>query len=358
MRPAVLLECGVRSRGDKALQLQKYAMNVATDLFTPTDAGCILGVVAIFDGLGPMVALKVDAYWQTPLSEVVGAANCRCLATTNLVNFEELPITRDTLQAVFNGLHAALISPHLPPPTRLCGISNVQHRFSMPADGDGYVHKYFNNLHRKMETEIVRSTVVWAALSRCEFVAGRLPATKADELGQVFIIRYRFIEGGPVASTIAQFVAIINDLLTIHQAGFCHADVREANIVFTTRAEDSKLIDLDLSGRANVDTYPPHYYPIPDGVRHPDALPNATMTTAHDRFSLAAIMGFYQPDGAGRTAWAKAIKVLPLDKGLIAARDALLPHGHRGLNRVRGPAPQLLCPMAPHGCDLVFAVCP
>eukprot|EP00047_Mylnosiga_fluctuans_P024091 m.152096 g.152096 ORF g.152096 m.152096 type:complete len:771 (-) comp9774_c0_seq4:385-2697(-) len=343
LRPAVVLEFGLRGSADKPLQLQKYAMNVATDLFAPTDGGCIFAVVVIFDGLGPMVGLKVDAYWQTPLSEVVDATNHRCLAMTNLVNIEGL-ITRDKLEAVFNGLRAALINPQQQLVAGLYGVSNIEQRFCVAADG--YVYKFFNNLQRKAEADIVRSTVVWAALSRCEIVAGRPPATKADELEQVIIIRYRLIEGGHIASTIAQFVAIINDLHVIHQVGFCHADVREANIVFAIPANGSKLIDLDLSGRANIDTYPPRYYTIPDGLRHPAALPNATMVTAHDRFSLAAIMGFYEPDDASRVAWAEAIRVLPLDHGLLAARDVLMPHMACGLARVGGPAARFL-PTAP-----------
>eukprot|EP00047_Mylnosiga_fluctuans_P000182 m.188242 g.188242 ORF g.188242 m.188242 type:complete len:554 (+) comp10023_c0_seq3:339-2000(+) len=355
IRPAILVECAVRGRRDKPLQLQKYAMNVTTDLFSPDDAGCILAITVIFDGLGPLVALKVDAYWQTPFSGVVGATRHRCLAASTLVNIEGMPVTRGQLQAVFNGLYAALVRPQQPLPARLCGVS--QDRQQRLCIADNYVYKYFNNLGRKTEADIVRSAVVWVALSRCDLVAGRSPATKAEERGQVIIIRYRFIAGSHIATTVAQFVDVINDLQAIHEAGFCHADVREANILFAPAgaAARSQFIDFDLSGRADIDTYPPRYYPIPDGKRHAAAQPYEVMAMAHDRFSLAAIMQFYQPDDACSTAWTEAVRVLPLDQGLTAARGLLQQYGGCHLVRIGGPDARLLRPAigsgSPHDCD-------
>jgi serine/threonine protein kinase len=102
---------------------------------------------------------------------------------------------------------------------------------------------------------------------------------------------------------------VIQDLNTIHGRGYCHADVREANIVFSSDpGVKSKFIDFDLSGRSHVDKYPARFNnAIKDGERHVGASGSQTMQYAHDHFSLAVIMRFYHcVDEAAEPLWTQA----------------------------------------------------
>jgi serine/threonine protein kinase len=122
----------------------------------------------------------------------------------------------------------------------------------------------------------------------------------------VTIISYPYIEGCQIADNVAQFVAIARRLQEMHAAGWCHADVREANMVFTVPAANSRLIDFDFSHEVrdashtadtrSAATYPPNWNPhIEDGKRHASATAGAKIRFEHDIFSLQAVMRLYGP---------------------------------------------------------------
>eukprot|EP00048_Salpingoeca_helianthica_P002527 m.58024 g.58024 ORF g.58024 m.58024 type:complete len:678 (-) comp12156_c0_seq1:239-2272(-) len=133
------------------------------------------------------------------------------------------------------------------------------------------------------------------------------------EIGKktVTIISYPFIEGSHTAQNAGQLVVIARCVLDMHTAGWCHADIREANMVFTHPAAESRLIDFDfarnLSHEGANARYPPNWNPsIDDGKRHPDAKAEETMHFEHDLFALHAVLSLYQPvsgASATRTQW-------------------------------------------------------
>lgn len=117
----------------------------------------------------------------------------------------------------------------------------------------------------------------------------------------VSIISYPYIEGSHTAENVAQLVAIARCVLNMHTAGWCHSDVREANMVFTRPAATSCLIDFDFAHNITESSGSDARYPrnwnttIDDGARHPGATAGAEVRFEHDVFALHAVMRLYQP---------------------------------------------------------------
>lgn len=125
---------------------------------------------------------------------------------------------------------------------------------------------------------------------------------KNVKIGQksVTIISYPYIPGCHLAQNVAQFVAVVRQMRKMHASGWCHADVREANIVFSFPVDGSRLIDFDFAyhpGESDTSAkYPPRWNgAIDDGVRHPDARSGAAKRLEHDTFSLHSVMCLYEP---------------------------------------------------------------
>lgn len=78
----------------------------------------------------------------------------------------------------------------------------------------------------------------------------------------------------------------------VHEAGYVHGDIRDANMVF--RGDTSFLIDFDLA-REEGQKYPFEYRYDSFLMRHRDARPFNEMKKAHDRHSLCSIMQQYRP---------------------------------------------------------------
>ena len=74
----------------------------------------------------------------------------------------------------------------------------------------------------------------------------------------------------------------------LHSNGYVHGDVRQSNLVFDDEGKEGYLIDYDLCGRADQDTYPVGYY-VSD-FRHDGARECEIMTKYHDGHSLAQII--------------------------------------------------------------------
>jgi hypothetical protein len=296
------------SMAAKREQALMYAHNVFADLYDPADTACVFILTVLYSQLhGRIMGLAVDAAWPTTASCVAsgGKAFWKC-ATLNLITLHD--VTEGRLARVFQGLLAALVSPTLPPPARQpsgCSAADVRHKIDLDA---GVVYKFFNNTGRESVPQIVRSSVAWTGLGRATVVAGPTAKNKQDELGHMIIIRYLYLAGEHTARTVGQVRDVIQDLYTIHSRHFCHADVREANIVFSSDpGVKSQLIDFDLSGQPGKDTYPTGYNAVKDGERHPKASRGQTMEYAHDHFSLAAIMQFYRcVDEPVAPLWTKA----------------------------------------------------
>ncbi len=80
---------------------------------------------------------------------------------------------------------------------------------------------------------------------------------------QVIAVPYK--EGSHVATTLTDFIPIIQQLQALHENGYVHGDIRAFNVVFG--GEAAGLIDFDLSRRPGK-PYPQGYRPfLSDGYR-------------------------------------------------------------------------------------------
>jgi len=124
------------------------------------------------------------------------------------------------------------------------------------------------------------------------------------------IVRYPHIDGKHVPTRTTQVVNIIRQLGRLHDASWCHGDIRAANLVFGE--SKSSIIDFDMS-RLLDDTnkmrqaYPLSYNCTPgDVIRHPEAKPAAAMALIHDRHALHSILSV----SSKNQQWQEAIKKL------------------------------------------------
>ena len=118
-------------------------------------------------------------------------------------------------------------------------------------------------------------------------------AISIDE--QVYAFTYPYYKGSHSPTNIHQFYGILCMLEKLHSNGYVHGDVRPSNLVFDDEGQEGYLIDYDLCGRADQDTYPFGYCSY--DIRHPDAKEGVLMSKSHDRHSLAKIISSHWKDG-------------------------------------------------------------
>lgn len=102
-------------------------------------------------------------------------------------------------------------------------------------------------------------------------------------------LRYEFRNGSHHPVSCIQFCQVLKQLEQIHDEGFVHADIRDANIVFGRDGESAWIIDLDFAGKENT-AYPEMYNywcDIPE--RHPEARPGQPKKKIHDVHALSVI---------------------------------------------------------------------
>jgi hypothetical protein len=118
------------------------------------------------------------------------------------------------------------------------------------------------------------------------------------------IISYDMIPGVHQPSCIDHLIKFLLQLSQVHQKEIVHGDIRLSNIIFNSHPEvgssahpevgssatvwvpQATIIDYDMSGPEATRVYPPRYaQSIPDGKRHPDALPEAPLRYSHDIYS-------------------------------------------------------------------------
>ncbi|KAG7341226.1 RIO1 family protein [Nitzschia inconspicua] len=104
----------------------------------------------------------------------------------------------------------------------------------------------------------------------------------------LLIIAVPYRDGRHYAVSPADFLPIIDQLQTLHEAGFVHGDIRAYNIVFKDEKE-GWLIDFDFGGKNDVQTYPKGYrFALDDGIRIGEE--RETITKYHDWFALGKLM--------------------------------------------------------------------
>lgn len=109
-----------------------------------------------------------------------------------------------------------------------------------------------------------------------------------------------------------QFLPIIDQIRSLHATKVCHGDIRLKNMNFTySPVQDSKLVQVDISGRRKKKTYPKDYdQTAADAPRHAGAKPDKTLQYKHDWYALSKIMNFFET---------KQQKFIPLWKSAIKA---------------------------------------
>lgn len=94
-----------------------------------------------------------------------------------------------------------------------------------------------------------------------EYLEGRVEG----QIDDFVLISYPFVHGTHQASTVAQFLQVLEQLHCLHLRGNCHGDIRGSNIVFSNDGQ-SKVIDFDFAGKSGEKRYPKGYNPkIEDG---------------------------------------------------------------------------------------------
>jgi len=202
------------------------------------------------------------------------------------------------------------------------GLSRVLHAFvqaarinrNPPADGnfvriganacksDEWIYKCYDYRVRKVGEYQRRSAdLYFEYLSNVE---------KVVEAENVTLIRYQFIRGSHVASSVSQVIVVLNQLLKMHSNGHCHGDIRAFNMVF---GKASKLIDFDFSGDSSSKRYPEGYnIDIPDGARHDGAKAGCKLHVLHDLYSFGAVMKLFECDEG--ESWNSAIQKLQKER--------------------------------------------
>ncbi|KAG7351585.1 hypothetical protein IV203_010945 [Nitzschia inconspicua] len=104
----------------------------------------------------------------------------------------------------------------------------------------------------------------------------------------ILIIAVPYRQGNHYAKSPADFLPIINQLETLHRAGYVHGDIRSYNTVFKDHNE-GWLIDFDFGGRIGEQKYPQGYKKaLVDGRRL--GKEGETITKYHDWFALGVLM--------------------------------------------------------------------
>ena len=107
------------------------------------------------------------------------------------------------------------------------------------------------------------------------------------------VIAYPRVEGTHQPSQVSHFIALIEQVVALHNAGLVHGDLRLFNVVFCENGS-AQLIDFDFSGENVVKCYPKGFVAeLPDGKRHKRASAGKKLRVEHDCFALAALMEMF-----------------------------------------------------------------
>ena len=139
---------------------------------------------------------------------------------------------------------------------------------------------------------------------------------RLDQRGELDIVWYQHIAGSHVPSRPEQVAQVVRHLHHMHSAGWCHGDIRAANLVFGESV--SSIIDFDMSRCLTTDALRPvycsNYNAAPgDVIRHENARANADMSQEHDRHALHSILAVLSDDERWHTAIAPLRTQEPLD---------------------------------------------
>lgn len=286
--PVVLFEFGLRCASkSKHDQVVAYGVNVAPQL----EAGHVLLAVEVIvapdDNLAATGWLRLSAMRlaegrQVGVSPILWEGLLDSVAVSRL--FEAVEIV-------------ACANFGSPDPWRM--IKNA-------AFGGDFVWKVFDYRGRNVEEGDRRSPLyALRYVPGCECVLG--------QVGEDFVvIRYPFLKGSHVPSSVGQWVEVLKHVRSFHQDKIVHGDLRASNIVFGPD-QSATIIDFDLAGIHNERPYPNGFnLKIEDGSRARGASEGRKLLFSHDWFAVAAMMKMCtveREEGAWRAAWGQLEKL-------------------------------------------------
>jgi serine/threonine protein kinase len=109
--------------------------------------------------------------------------------------------------------------------------------------------------------------------------------------GRLLILSVPYHQGRHYATSLAEYVPLVEKLKALHEAGYVHGDIRCFNIVFSE--EDSHFIDFDLGGKTDDHgdgpPYPSGYtFALRDGSRRGTV--GERMRAVHDWSALVSAL--------------------------------------------------------------------
>ena len=138
----------------------------------------------------------------------------------------------------------------------------------------GFVYKLFDTESENPNLDIVKLILPEAEVKNL------------SEDGRYCLLKYQDREGNGSPNQKA-FRQILSQLHEIHEIGYVHSDIREANIVFGK--EEAWIIDFDLVSEENK-RYPYGYNHSTIKERHPEARALSAKKKIHDVYALDVIM--------------------------------------------------------------------
>ncbi len=156
------------------------------------------------------------------------------------------------------------------------------------SDGGELMAKYFDS---EQDSSSAPNVDIVSQILGSDYLPGMRCETVVP--GRLQVLLYQRI-GTHAAQWAVQFRKIFQDLCALHEAGYIHGDVRDANMVFWDK--DARLIDFDM---LHLSYYPPDFNRNVD-ERHGDARASQSKDTKHDLFALGVVMGSYTVLGSKR----------------------------------------------------------
>ena len=126
------------------------------------------------------------------------------------------------------------------------------------------------------------------------------------------VVTYPFIKGTHNPTSSAQFAPILRKLAEMHKSGYCHGDIRLANMLFATPSDESALIDFDLGGKVDERKYHPTFaLNLVDARRHPSVKPGVALAFEHDLYSIHWLMNRLTPvESENANEWENIVALL------------------------------------------------
>ena len=150
---------------------------------------------------------------------------------------------------------------------------------------ENFVYKLFDTESgEKPNAELLKSTGYFEDVT----------VTQLSSDGRFLCLTYKYIEGkvGSYNASPQKFAAVAKTLKVLHDKGYVHSDVRDANVVFGNEQDAGYLVDFDLADKEGT-RYPDSYNSASIAERHPTAWRGNPRRYIHDIHALQKLIKKY-----------------------------------------------------------------